>query len=224
MADFKFEKEHKGCVIGIDEVGRGPWAGPVVAAAVMLDPCAIPEALLGQIDDSKTISKSKREQISAQLRRLQGSGCHFFLGQASVDEIDALNIRQATFLAMQRAVEGLPFLPDAALVDGPSCPRLACKTVAIIKGDTLSISIAAASIIAKVFRDRMMTELAAIHPSYGWERNVGYGTREHQQALALHGITPYHRKSFAPVRQILFSNDFKALGRRPMPEGYAPET
>jgi ribonuclease HII len=203
VPDFKLEAQHSGNVIGIDEVGRGPWAGPVIAAAVMLDPLLVPASLLQQINDSKKLTKAKRERISFELKAYQNKGCHFAIGQASVEEIDALNIRQATFLAMQRAVENLPFTPDVALVDGNACPKFSFKAISVIKGDSVSASIAAASIIAKVFRDLLMADLADHHIHYGWERNSGYGTREHQEALSLHGLTPHHRKSFAPIRQLL---------------------
>lgn len=206
MPDFKLETQYSGNVIGIDEVGRGPWAGPVIAAAVMLDPLVVPTSLWQQINDSKKLTKAKREKISFELQAYQNKGCCFAIGQASVDEIDALNIREATFLAMQRAVQNLPFAPDVALIDGNACPKFSFKAISVIKGDSVSISIAAASIIAKVFRDLLMADLAGQHTHYGWERNSGYGTREHQEALAIHGVTPHHRKSFAPIKQLLAGN------------------
>ena len=180
---------------GMDEVGRGPLAGPVTAAAVILDPDRIPAGL----GDSKTLSFTKRERLYAEIMALaQVSVAH-----ASVEEIDSLNILRASHLAMERAVAALP--ADHALVDGHLIPKgLACTSRAIVRGDALCLSIAAASVVAKVTRDRIMVDLAQQHPGYGWERNAGYPTPAHLQALLDFGITPHHRRSFKPVHNILY--------------------
>lgn len=183
---------------GIDEVGRGPLAGPVIAAAAILPKGGLPDALAAQIRDSKKLSAAKREALFPELTRL----CAYGLGEASVAEIDTLNILWATMLAMQRAVAALPVTPDFALIDGNRCPQLPCPAQAIVKGDDKSLSIAAAAIIAKVTRDRLMAKLDAAYPAYGWARNAGYGTAQHLAALASHGATPWHRDSFAPVHKI----------------------
>lgn len=199
--DFSFEKNADGLVAGIDEVGRGPWAGPVVAASLVFHCYDLPEVLISSINDSKKLTIKKRNQIFEQLSN--GQFCSFAIGQASVEEIDAINIRQATFLAMQRSYSALELNVDLALVDGNALPKLPCKSLAIIGGDSISFSIAAASIMAKVFRDNLMTELGEEYPGYGWDTNAGYGTKSHQEGLARFGITPHHRKSFAPIRQLL---------------------
>jgi ribonuclease HII len=190
---FDLEQKLSGLVAGFDEVGRGPWAGPVVAAAVILNPDALPKG----INDSKKLSARRREALFDEIT----ATAHVGLGEASVEEIDEINILQASLLAMRRALQNLPVKPDFALVDGNRDPGLKIPTQCIVKGDSLSFSIAAASIIAKVSRDRMMKKLAEIYPQYGWERNAGYGTAEHIKALKLVGITPHHRKSFAPIRE-----------------------
>ena len=196
MPDLSAEKTHPTPVTGVDEAGRGPWAGPVVAAAAILDPAHIPEG----IDDSKALSRTQREALFPTLCEQVTHA----VGIASVEEIDQLNILQATKLAMRRAVTGLSVTPAYALIDGNQLPGdLPCPAHAVIKGDRCSLSIAAASVIAKVTRDRLMEELAVCHPAYGWECNAGYGTRQHQQAIVQHGITPYHRRSFAPIRKWL---------------------
>lgn len=182
-------------VAGIDEAGRGPWAGPVVASAVILHPGNIPDG----INDSKQLSKLKRDALFDAICATAHTG----VGIASVEEIDELNILQATFLAMQRAVDALPIPPAYALVDGNRLPKLPCPAQAIIEGDARSLSIGAASIIAKVTRDRIMEELAAEYPAYGWDKNAGYGTKMHQNALKNHGVTAYHRRSFKPIRLLL---------------------
>ena len=199
MADFKLEKQNGGIVAGIDEAGRGPWAGPVVAAAVIFDPKRITLDLANQIDDSKKLSKAKREHIFNQLISFASIG----IGAACTEEIETLNILGATLKAMQRSIYALPVEPDFALVDGNRIPNLPCAAQAIIKGDNISLSVAAASIIAKVTRDRIMAKLSLRYPGYGWERNSGYGTREHSKALEEIGITPHHRKKFAPIINIL---------------------
>ncbi len=190
-------------VVGVDEAGRGPWAGPVVAAAVWLDPAALDPALLGQLDDSKRLGPATRERLCRRLTTAAPGAARVGLGAASVAEIDRLNILEASLLAMARAIAGLGLEPDAALVDGNRAPRLSCPVETVVKGDSRSYSIAAASIIAKVARDRRMAELARDHPGYGWERNRGYGTAEHRAALARLGVTPEHRRSFRPVREAL---------------------
>lgn len=203
MPDFAFEdRAHaagRAVVCGIDEAGRGPWAGPVVAAAVVLDREALPAGLAAQLDDSKRLKAHKREALLAAITPFARIG----LGEASAAEIDQVNILRATFLAMDRAVAALGILPDLALVDGNRPPPLACAVECLVGGDGRSLSIAAASIAAKVTRDRQMADLAARHPGYGWERNAGYGTAEHIAALASLGVTAEHRKSYAPVRKML---------------------
>lgn len=185
-------------VAGVDEAGRGPLAGPVAAAAVVLDPERIPPGL----SDSKVLSATRR----AALFELIHAQAQVGLGWASVDEIDTLNIRMASLLAMRRAVAALRIVPDAALIDGNVCPEdLPCRAVALVKGDAKSLSVAAASIIAKVARDRRMAELAQAHPGYGWEVNQGYPTAAHLAALQDMGVTPHHRRSFRPVYNILRS-------------------
>jgi ribonuclease HII len=198
MPDLSREGRLGRLVAGIDEVGRGPLAGPVVAAAVILDPENLPAELDG-LDDSKVLSAEARLRYALVIRRVARIG----IGAASVSEIDRLNILQATMLAMTRAVAALGILPDAALVDGNRAPKLACRVETLIGGDALSLSIAAASVVAKVIRDGAMASLARRYDRYGWERNAGYPTAEHRAALVLHGITPHHRRSFAPVRAVL---------------------
>lgn len=191
-------------IVGVDEVGRGPWAGPVVAAAAWLDEDALPPALLERLDDSKKLSKTARENICQSLQELtQAGSAAISLGEATVAEIDQLNILQASLLAMKRAVAGLAFVPHGALIDGNKLPDLPCPARCIIKGDGRSLSIAAASIVAKVTRDHQMTELAQQHPGYGWERNQGYGTKEHREGIARLGVTLAHRRSFRPIREAL---------------------
>jgi len=188
-------------VAGVDEAGRGPLAGPVIAAAVILDQHKISKALCEGLDDSKKLSASRREELYA---ALHGCGAAVIgVGQADVREIDSLNILNATYLAMTRAVDALARTVTVALVDGNRAPRLACAVETIVKGDGKSFSIAAASIIAKVTRDRLMTDLAAAHPGYGWDTNMGYGTQVHCDAIARLGVTDHHRRSFAPVRDHL---------------------
>jgi ribonuclease HII len=198
MPDLSREKLLGRLVAGIDEVGRGPLAGPVVAAAVILDPGNLPAELDG-LDDSKALSAEARLHYAAVIRRVGRIG----VGAACVAEIDRLNILQATMLAMTRAVAALGVLPDAALVDGNRAPKLACLVQTLVGGDALSLSIAAASVVAKVVRDGGMARLARRYDCYGWERNAGYPTAEHRSALLRYGITPHHRRSFAPVKALL---------------------
>lgn len=196
MPDFSYESHHPSPVCGIDEVGRGPWAGPVMAAAVILDPARIPAGL----NDSKKLTAARREALVPLIMDMAQVG----IGSASVAEIDEINILQATYLAMRRAIAALPTAPAFALIDGNRTPPdLPCPAQTIIKGDSISLSIAAASIVAKVARDRLMADLAAEYPGYGWETNAGYGTAAHQAGLRSHGVTPHHRRSFKPIHKIL---------------------
>ena len=182
-------------IIGVDEVGRGPLAGPVISAAIILNKEKIPEG----INDSKKLSKKKREVINEELI----SQHSFAIGIASVEEIDKINILQASLLAMKRAVLNLNIKPQTILVDGNKLPDLEYNMYPIIKGDSKSISIAAASIIAKVYRDKLMQDLSLQYPGYHWEKNSGYGTKQHLLALDNLGVTPIHRKSFAPIYNML---------------------
>ena len=195
MPDWSFEACHHGPVAGVDEAGRGPLAGPVVAAAVILDPARLPDGLA----DSKKLSAARRDILFDQIM----AGAHVGIGEAQVTEIDEINILQATMLAMHRAVAALSVSPVHVLVDGNRLPVWPFAATAVVKGDDRCLSIAAASIIAKVHRDRMMTALDAAHPGYGWARNAGYGTADHLNGLKLHGVTPHHRRSFRPVRELL---------------------
>ncbi len=182
-------------VVGVDEVGRGPLAGPVTAAAVRLDPACIPQGL----GDSKTLSLATRERLYTELMVC----AQVSIAHATVAEIDQMNILRASHLAMTRAIAGLP--ADYALIDGNLMPRdMPCAGQAIIKGDAKSLSIAAASIVAKVTRDRIMVDLAQQHPGYGWESNAGYPTAAHLAALLNLGVTAWHRRSFRPVHNILY--------------------
>ncbi len=196
LPDYSYERtlaSEFACIAGVDEVGRGPLAGPVVAAAVVLDGARLPVG----VTDSKKLSLTRREALFNEIMAHHAVG----IGEASVEEIDRLNIRRAALLAMQRAVAALPETPDHVLVDGRDVPEnLPCNGKAIIKGDARIMSIGAASIIAKVTRDRMMRLLAAEHPAFGWEKNAGYGTAVHMAALTEMGPTIHHRRSFAPVR------------------------
>ena len=197
-----------GRVAGVDEAGRGPLAGPVVAAAVIFaDVRRVPRGLTRQVDDSKKLSREQRETAFARLLDMARAGeLQFGVAAASVGEIDQLNILRATFLAMQRAVARLALVPDHVLIDGNRLPpNLPCAATPLIGGDGLSLSIAAASILAKVIRDRAMTRLAARYPAFGWETNAGYGTQTHTQALAQIGPCKHHRLSFAPCAQFVLS-------------------
>jgi len=205
MPDFSLETaagaEGFASVCGVDEAGRGPWAGPVVAGAAILDAAALPDKLRHGLDDSKKLRAVKRETL---FRILQDHAVTA-IGIASVAEIDRLNILAATMLAMRRAVDNLAEAPALALVDGNRTPQLICPARAVIGGDAKSLSIAAASIVAKVTRDRIMAELAHECPGYGWERNAGYGTEAHRAGLDSFGVTVHHRRSFAPIRRRLDS-------------------
>lgn len=188
-----------GPVAGVDEVGRGPWAGPVMAAAVILDHARLSPSLAAAIDDSKKLDAKTRREVAAALRGSAAIG----VGIASVAEIDRLNILQAALLAMTRAVAALPVPPALVLVDGNRAPALPCPARALIGGDTRELAIAAASIIAKVTRDALMIELNGAFPGYAWDRNMGYGTAAHRLALHRLGVTPHHRRSFRPIRELL---------------------
>ncbi|MCP4128992.1 MAG: ribonuclease HII [Gammaproteobacteria bacterium] len=183
-------------VAGVDEVGRGPLAGPVVAAAVILDPARPIEGLA----DSKKLSEKKREAMDLIIRE---NALAWSLGRAEVEEIDQINILQASLLAMQRAVESLSIPPDHVLVDGNRCPDLECSAEAIVGGDSSEQAISAASIIAKVSRDREMAELELQYPGYGLAKHKGYPTKFHLQALQELGVTDIHRRSFGPVRRLI---------------------
>jgi len=199
MPDFALEEaartEHGGLVAGVDEAGRGPWAGPVVAAAVILDETAP----LSGLDDSKLVSEDAREALFAEIH------AHAIVGIGIVDvaTIDRLNILHASLLAMRNAFADLHTPAHSALIDGNRAPDLPCPATPCVGGDARSASIAAASIIAKVTRDRLMRALHDAFPAYGWARNKGYGTREHSDALMRHGVTKHHRRSFAPVNRCL---------------------
>lgn len=198
--DFRREKSlrRKGVwpVAGIDEVGRGCLAGPVAAAAVILDPADVPQG----INDSKCLSAQMREAL---YEEILARGLAVAVSFVSAADIDQINIRQASLTAMRRALAALAILPRYVLIDGNDLPMgLACPGETIVKGDGLSASIAAASIVAKVARDRLMTRLCRAHPAYGFSRHVGYATQEHLAALAEHGPSAYHRLSFSPLRQI----------------------
>ncbi|MBL8639608.1 MAG: ribonuclease HII [Alphaproteobacteria bacterium] len=212
LPDFSFEQIYHAnhLVIGVDEVGRGPLAGPVVAAAVMIAPLHYGLDLWSEVNDSKKISAQKR----AHLFNLIQTHSSYGIGVCSVEEIDKINILNASFLAMKRAISALlqslqtyptpSTLPPYILIDGKLKPKhWDWPSTAIIKGDTKSVSIAAASILAKVTRDRMMEHYARDYPAYGWDQNAGYGTPHHLCALTSHGITRHHRRSFAPIRNLI---------------------
>ncbi len=183
-------------IAGVDEAGRGPLAGPVVAAAVILNPADIPEGLA----DSKTLGVGRRVALAAEIR----ARARFAIAEASVEEIDRMNILQASHLAMRRALAALNPAPDFALIDGNRMPGdLPCAAETLVRGDARCLSIAAASILAKVARDAIMADLARMHPLYGWERNAGYPVPGHLAGLKRWGVTPHHRRSFAPVRNML---------------------
>ena len=208
MPHFRHEKRHiarlQGTepifVCGVDEVGRGPLAGPVVAAAVILRHSRIPKGL----NDSKKLGEREREAL---FPRITEMAVAIGIGEASVEEIDLVNIRQATHLAMARAVRALPVQAHFALVDGNDAPALPCPCETLVGGDGISVSIAAASIIAKVTRDRMMMALHDEHPGYNWRSNKGYGTPDHLAGLKTCGVTIHHRRSFSPVHHILYGDE-----------------
>mgnify|MGYP000706821793 CR=1 FL=1 len=196
-ADARAAGARAGRVIcGVDEAGRGPLCGPVVAAAVVLDP----EYPIPGLTDSKKLSARRREALA---ERIRASALAWAVAEASVEEIDRLNILHATLLAMQRAVEALWLPPDLARIDGNRCPALGCAAEAVVKGDATVAEISAASILAKTTRDAWMDEIDRSHPEYGFARHKGYPTPAHLQALRAHGALPIHRRSFGPVRDIL---------------------
>ena len=203
--DYSFEAQALASgarlVAGVDEVGRGPLAGPVTAAAVILDPACIPEGL----NDSKKLTLRARERLRDEIMAC----AEVSIGHASVEEIDEINILRASHLAMRRAIEGLKTPPCYTLIDGNQWPRdLALPGACVVKGDARCQSIAAASIVAKICRDYVMLSLAQQHPEYGWHTNVGYGSKSHMEALTKFGVTPHHRRSFKPVHNILYQEDF----------------
>ena len=199
MPDFAIESQHGGRVAGVDEVGRGPLAGPVLAAAVVF-PRGVPADLAPLLDDSKRLDAEARELAYA---ALFASGCaEIAVGAASVAEIDRINILWASMLAMARAVGRLQHLPDLAIVDGNRAPSLRCPARCVVGGDARSFSIAAASIVAKVTRDRLMARLDRARPGYGWHSNAGYATGAHRTALRALGATRHHRAAFGTVRQL----------------------
>jgi len=210
--DFSIEQARRkagveGVIVGVDEVGRGPWAGPVFACAAWLFERDAPEEFLGGLGDSKALSKKRREQMAP------GIGVHALveMGVSTVEEIDRMNVLEASRLAMRRAVaalaERIGAPPGLALVDGNRAAGLDCPEETVVKGDGRSLSIAAASIYAKVLRDRHMSELAAQYPGYGWERNAGYGVKEHRDGLHRLGVTIHHRRTFTPVAKLLTHRD-----------------
>jgi ribonuclease HII len=183
-------------IVGVDEVGRGPLSGPVVAAAVWLDPNNIPEGM----NDSKKLTAKRREALYDQILAVADVS----IASCSVEEIDEINILQASLRAMERAVAGLQSKADYVLVDGNKIPAaFGLDSEAIVKGDARSLSISAASIVAKTWRDRLMVDLAQQYPGYGWEKNAGYGTKLHMEGLAKFGVTPHHRRSFKPIHKML---------------------
>ena len=192
-------------IAGVDEAGVGPWAGPVFAAAVTLEPRFLSKISHLCINDSKKLTAKKREEIFLSLDKIKNpsGGFEFSVAYASVQEIDELNIRKATHLAMYRALKGLTLPLHTALIDGNHGPEIDIPTDYIIKGDQKILSIAIASIIAKVHRDHLMETLHKSHPNYGWNKNAGYGTKLHREALEKFGVTIHHRKSYAPIRKIM---------------------
>lgn len=212
MPDFSLEQSARaagvtGPIIGVDEVGRGPWAGPVFACAALLFERPAPQDFLDALGDSKQLSRKKREALAPLIQ----SHALIALEEASVREIENLNILGATKLAMKRAVEALEAQIETpiglALIDGNQPPKLSCKTQSVVKGDGISASIAAASIFAKVARDQYMADLAIQYPGYGWEQNAGYGVPAHKTGLYSLGVTIHHRITFTPVSKVLTQKD-----------------
>jgi ribonuclease HII len=211
LPTLALERSVKGLVCGVDEAGRGPWAGPVCAAAVILDRRRIPDG----INDSKRLTALQRGRLAAEIR---ASATACAVAFASVEEIAELNILHATGLAMHRAVSALDPPPGHALVDGNYAFRLPCTVRTVIGGDGLSLSIAAASILAKVARDRLMEEMDELHPGYGFKSHKGYGARRHVEALRALGPSPIHRLTWAPVRLVLEGSDLQALAASDLAE------
>lgn len=204
MTTLKYEHSHTGLVIGVDEVGRGPLAGPVVACACVLPDKNLPCDIIPHITDSKKISPAKRIQLYPHLQR----HTLYAFGICDVDEIDTLNILNATMCAMTRAITSVmditPTPAQHVLIDGNRIPHnCPLPATPIVKGDTISVSIACASILAKVYRDTLMQDLAKHYPVYHWQDNAGYGTAQHRRAIQTHGITPHHRKTFSPIKEII---------------------
>lgn len=205
MPSFELEDLSEGVVFGVDEAGRGPWVGPVVAGCVVFLRREVEPFLLENLNDSKKIQKKKREVLYEMLLKEQEKGnVKIGIGEASSKEIDELNILNATFLAMNRAISQCGIEPDMVLIDGNRVPKnFKYEAKAVVKGDAKSYSISAASIMAKVYRDRLMEKMAEKYPYYGFQNNAGYGTKEHIEALKKYGITPEHRKSYQPIKEYL---------------------
>ncbi len=205
MPDFEFENSVEGLVAGVDEAGRGPWVGPVVAGCVVFLSREVNPYLLENLNDSKKISKKKREKLYEILLEEKEKGNILAeVGVASAKEIDEKNILNATFEAMKRAILNTGVKPDLVLIDGNRVPKeFNYNAKAVVKGDAKSYSISAGSIMAKVYRDKLMEDMAKEYPYYGFEKNAGYGTKEHIEALKKYGITPEHRKSYAPIKEFL---------------------
>ena len=205
MPNWDEENKLSGIIAGVDEAGRGPWAGPVVAGAVVFLTKDVNQYLLSSLNDSKKLSAKKREELYELIKQEADKGTLCYgVGQASAQEIDEINILQATFNAMRRAIDSLSVKPNFALIDGNQTPKpFVCDVKTIIKGDSISMSISAASIVAKVYRDNLMKNLALEYPQYAFEKNAGYGTKAHVDALNKYGITPHHRKSYKPVAEIM---------------------
>ncbi len=207
MPTWEIENTYSGIVCGVDEAGRGPWVGPVAAGAVIFLDRQVSAELLQNLNDSKKLSAAKREKLYDLLfeEEKKGKVC-CGIGLASAEEIDELNILQATFLAMQRAVEKLSVKPQFALIDGNRLPKdFICSTNCYIGGDAKSYSIAAASILAKVYRDKLLKDLASQYPFYGFEKNAGYGTKDHIAGIREHGLIPEHRKSYKPIQNYMLT-------------------
>lgn len=196
---FFYENQYRGHIAGVDEVGIGSWVGPVYAAAAYV-PFEAPADILALIDDSKRLTLEKREKA---YQAIVEAGFQVTIGIATLEEIEVYNIRGAAHLAMERAIHQLQPLPDVVLVDGSMRPKTNAEVMSIIQGDSKSYSIGVASIVAKVKRDLLLKELHTSFPEYGWDTNAGYGTPAHKQAITLYGITPHHRKGYAPIRQAL---------------------
>lgn len=205
MPDFEFENSVEGLVAGVDEAGRGPWVGPVVAGCVVFLAKEVHPYLIENLNDSKKISKKKREKLYEVLLEEKEKGNLLAeVGVASAKEIDEKNILNATFEAMKRAILNTGIKPDLVLIDGNRVPKnFDYQAKAVVKGDAKSYSISAGSIMAKVYRDKLMEDMAKVYPNYGFEKNAGYGTKEHIEALKKYGITPEHRKSYAPIKEFL---------------------
>jgi ribonuclease HII len=202
MPTFQNEDEQQGIVLGVDEVGRGPLAGPVVAASVYVPKEIRAHPFISDIRDSKKLSKPKLKILNALIHEF----CIVSIAECSPQEIDKHNILKASLYAMKRSIENINITPDFALIDGNKIPMdLSIRAKSIVKGDSISKSIAAASIVAKFYRDKVMEDLSFEFPHYGWERNVGYPTEQHRNAINKYGITPHHRKSFSPVRNYMES-------------------